>query len=238
MTTPMNHPASCEVLVKIGGSILDDEEATARLVPQLTSLAGRRRFLILTGGGRAAKRIKANQRAQQTPFYGCWKAGVLSLEVNAALLASYSTSFSLVASLADLNESFEAGKIPILGPAGVITSSLHLTPDWNVTTDSMGLYFASMLGAQRYVVVSDVHGIYEGLPADVGETSPIPRLDVDELSKLPSSKMDPAFIDYFRRYALPTIVVNGKYPARVNAAIRGQPTLGTEILSDDARNPA
>jgi len=59
---------------------------------------------------------------------------------------------------------FEAGRIAVLAPAGAILNSLCFVPDWLVTTDSMGLRFANELGAARYVIVSDVHGIYELKP--------------------------------------------------------------------------
>lgn len=220
----------CDVFVKIGGSILDQEASTAALVPHITRLCLNHRILILTGGGQAAKRIKANQRAWHTPFYSCWRAGVLCLEVNANLLASYSTSFTVVTSLTEIESCFEAGKVAVFAPAGALLSSLQLVPDWEATTDSIGLHFASVLGARRYVIVSDVHGIYEKRPDQDTSQSPIARLDVDELEQLPSSKLDPAFSIYFRRYSLPTFVVNGKDPARVSAAICGDPTVGTEIL--------
>lgn len=235
---PRVRTSACDAFVKIGGSILDDEPVAANLVKHLTALADTQRILVLTGGGKAAKRIKANQRASHADFYTCWKGGVRSLDVNAVLLSSYSPRFRIVCGLAELAECFVAGQIGILEPSSVILSSLHLTPDWEVTTDSMGLYFAALVGAPRYIIVSDVEGIYERLPAQDASLRPIERLGVEELERLPSSKLDSAFPDYFRAYSRPTFVVSGKYPTRVSAAIRGAPTVGTEIVCDpEAEGP-
>lgn len=220
---------SCDVFVKLGGSVLDQNSATAALIPSLTELARHHRILILTGGGQAVKRIKANQRSCGTHFYNCWRAGVLFLEVNAHLLASYSTHFTVVASLTDIAACFANGHIGVFAPSGAIVNSLSLVPDWEVTTDSMGLHFASALGAQRYVIISDVDGIYEKRPDQAPWGAPIPHLSVDELERLPSSKLDRAFTEYFRRHTLPTVIVNGCHPDRVSAAIRGEPTVGTRI---------
>lgn len=219
----------CDVFVKIGGSILDHEAATAALVPRIVELANRQRVLILTGGGQAAKRIKAHQRSSGTDFYRCWRAGVLCLEVNAYLLASYSTRFTIVSSLTEIEACFATDNIGVFASFGAIVNSLSLIPDWEATTDSIGLHFAYALGARRYVIVSDVDGIYEKRPGDPAWGTPIPALSVDELERLPSSKVDPAFSAYFRRQALPTIIVNGRHPDRVSAAIRGEPTIGTRI---------
>lgn len=221
--------AFCDVFIKLGGSILDQDTATAALVPRITELARKHRILILTGGGLAAKRIKTNQRSERTDFYRCWRAGVLCLEVNAHLLASYSTHFAIVSSLTEMAVCFASGNIGVFAPLGAIVNSLYLVPDWEATTDSIGLHFASALGAQRYIIVSDVDGIYEKRPGEKPIGVPIPHLSVDDLERLPSSKLDPAFSAYFRRQALPTIIVNGQHPDRVGAAIRGESTLGTRI---------
>src|SRR6202011_817882 len=105
---------------KLGGSILDQDVTTTTLVPHLTELARKHRILILTGGGQAAKRIKANQRSNSTDFYRCWRAGVLCLEVNAHLLASYSTHFAVVSSLTDIAACFANGNIGVFAPSGAI----------------------------------------------------------------------------------------------------------------------
>jgi aspartokinase-like uncharacterized kinase len=230
------HPGLCDVFLKIGGSILDDEAATARLVPHLVAAARERRIMIMAGGGRAAKRIKANQRAFGTDFRKCWKGAVLTLEVNVRLLASYSPSLEVVNSLEDIRETMEAGRIAVLAPVKALKSSLHLIPNWIETTDSIGLYFAHIVGAQRYVVVSDVNGIYRTQPGE-GETYelPIQRLKLDELEQLPSSKLDSAFPMHFRRYPLPTFIVNGKHPERVGAVTCGRPTTCTEIVCNPSR---
>jgi len=223
------HTSGCDVFVKLGGSILDDPASTAELIPHLTTLSGKLRLLILTGGGQAAKRIKANQSAHGRDLYLFWRATALCPEVNAYLLASYSSSFAVVSCAAEIATCFEAGKIAVFIPAGAILNNLCFMPDWLVTTDSMGLYFAHTLGARRYVIVSDVHGIYERKPENGTSLAPIPYLGIDELERLPSSKVDSGFVRYYRRFGVPTIVVNGKHPSRVSAAICGTPTIGTEI---------
>ena len=219
----------CDVFVKLGGSILDHNAETAALVPHITELAHKHRILILTGGGQAAKRIKANQRTSGTDFYTCWRAGVLCLEVNAHLLASYSTHLKVVSSPTEIATCFATGGTGVFAPLGAIVNSLYLVPDWEATTDSIGLHFASALGAQRYVIVSDVDGIYEKRPGEMPWGAPIATLSIDELERLPSSKLDPAFCAYFRRQALSTVIVNGRHPDRVSAAIQGNATIGTRI---------
>jgi 5-(aminomethyl)-3-furanmethanol phosphate kinase len=219
----------CDVFVKIGGSILDNHSATAELVPHIAALSRHRRIVILPGGGRAAKRIKANHATMGGNFYSLWRGSAFSLEINAYLLGSYSTAFSIVTCAAEIASCVEAGQVAVLAPANAILNSLYLMPDWLVTTDSIGLHFAATLEASRYVVVSDVNGIYSERPARECEATPIARLDVDGLERLRESKLDSAFAKYFRRHALPTVIVNGMHPGRVRAAICGDPTIGTEI---------
>lgn len=219
----------CDVFLKVGGSILDRDDLTAELVHHLATLSDEQRILILPGGGQVVKRIKANQRRHGSDFYGCWVPAVLNLDVNAGIIASYSKSVAVASSAEEIAGCFETGKVVVFAAAGAVFNSLHLTPDFQATTDSMGLYFARAFGARRYVIVSDVDGIYSGSPnsGDWGEI--IERLTLEELEHLPSSKLDPSFPEYFRRYAVPTVIVNGKHPNRVSAAIRGDRTISTEI---------
>jgi aspartokinase-like uncharacterized kinase len=225
------HPDICDVFIKVGGSVLDDSAITADLVPCFLELSKEYRLVSMCGGGRVAKRIVENQKKQGSHFLHSWKAGITSLDVHAGLLASYSADFAVACSVFEIANSLANGKMAVLAPAGKIVSDLVMFPDYEVTTDSMGLYFASLLGAHRYVVVSNVDGIYERAPGTERFSSPISRLTPEELEQLPSSKLDPAFPAYFRRYPLPVMVVNGAYPARVMDAVRGRATIGTEIVS-------
>ena len=227
LTTPRD---ICDVFVKIGGSILDDAIHTAQLVPSLIALSKEQRLVALPGGGQVAKRIVANQRNNGSDFQRSWRSGITSLDVHAGLLASYSPSFAVAASVLEITTSLAQGKMAVLAPAAKIVSDLELFPDFDVTTDSMGLYFAAVLGARRYVIVSNVDGIYPRAPDRDAVSRPIACLTPQELEDLPSSKLDRAFPHYFRRYPLPVMIVNGRSPERVSAAIRGRPTLGTEIV--------
>jgi 5-(aminomethyl)-3-furanmethanol phosphate kinase len=220
----------CDVFVKIGGSILDHDASTAALVPNLIEPGRRHRILILTGGGQSAKRIKANQTRNGGDFYRFWRATGLCPEVNAYVLASYSNSFSIVSCAAEISACFAAGNIAVFAPTGAILNSLYFFPNWLVTTDSMGLHFANQSGARRYVIVSDVDGIYHHKPENGACMAPIARLSIAELGRLSSSKLDPGFAGYFRCFPLSTFIVNGNHPDRVGAAICGLPTVGTEIV--------
>jgi 5-(aminomethyl)-3-furanmethanol phosphate kinase len=226
------HEPICDVFLKVGGSILDNAAHTAALAESLSALGSGQRIVILTGGGRIAKRIKANQRERASDFPCSWKAATLALDVNAGLLASHFPRFCVSTSIAHIVAAHESGHLPVFAPADALFSSLWFTPNWIVTTDTMGLYFAHLMGALRYVIVTDVDGVCERAPAPDSSLSPISKMQVGELEKLPSSKLDAAFPAYFRRYPMETMVVNGKYPSRVSAAIFGRRTVGTEITAD------
>lgn len=227
---PASRNARCDVFIKFGGSILNDDRSTAALVSHIAALAKLRRIVILPGGGHAVKRIKATHSQYSGDFHTCWRAAVLCIDVNAGMLAAYSKLFTVVSSVGEISACFASGNIAILAPSQAILNSLKLLPDWQPTTDSMGLYFAGQLQAKRYVIISDVHGIYEAKPASETNQPPLPGVTADELERLVSSKLDPLFPSYFRSYPISTFVVNGRYPERVDLAILGEETIGTKIL--------
>jgi aspartokinase-like uncharacterized kinase len=135
--------------------------------------------------------------------------------------------FEVASTAGEMIRCFDAGKIAVFAPAHMLFGNLHFVPDWRITTDSMAVYFASTLRASRCVIVSNVDGVYEKWP-DSGP--PIRRISVSELERLPSSKLDSAFPSFFRSYPVATMVVNGQHPNRVSAAVRGDETVGTEIV--------
>lgn len=236
-------PSVCDVFIKVGGSIMDDALATTALVPHIVALAEHCRIVVMAGGGRISKRIKANQRAAHTDFLPCWRGATASLDTNAILFASHSPRCVVTQCVAEMSRCLDEGKVAVFAAAEAIFRSLVIKPDFEVTTDSMGLYFAKVLNASRYIIVSNVDGVFEHNPDPETLDMPFLRLSVDELEKLPSSKLDNLFPQWFRTYTLPTFVVNGKYPPRVSAAIQGKATLGTEIVLEngfgaDARRDA
>jgi 5-(aminomethyl)-3-furanmethanol phosphate kinase len=231
-----SRPDVCDVFIKVGGSILDNITDTTNLIPCLVDLSKKYRIVAMTGGGRVAKRIVANQRKHGSDFMRSWKSGITSLDVHAGLLGSHSPQFSVGTYVSAIREILAQGKMAILAPAAKIVSDFVLVPDFEVTTDSMGLYFAALFGAARYVIVSDVDGIYERAPISETIGDPMPFLRLDDMGRLSSSKLDPAFPVYFRRFPMPAIVVNGKHPDRVGNAICGKPTIGTQIVLHHSTN--
>jgi aspartokinase-like uncharacterized kinase len=226
------HQPLCDVLIKVGGSILDNIPDTLALAEALVARSTGPRIVVLPGGGRVAKRIKSNQREREADFLCCWRATTLALDVNAGVLASHSPRFAVCISIGQIKDAQDGGFIPIFAPAQALFSSLWFTPNWIATTDTMGLYFAHVMGAARYVVVTDVDGVCEKAPGSDSHVVPLPRIRVSDLERLPSSKLDAAFPAFFRKYPVDTVVINGKHPSRVSAAILGRRTFGTEIVHD------
>jgi aspartokinase-like uncharacterized kinase len=176
------------------------------------------------------KRIKANQRGAECELLPAWRAATLALDVNAGLLASHSPNFELSSCVAHIAAALDSGKIPIFAPATALFGSLWFQPNWTVTTDTMGLHFAHLLGARRYVIVTDVDGVFESEPRPDVNARLMARISVGKLEKLSSSKLDAAFPAYFRRHPISTTIVNGKHPDRVCDAVWGRRVVGTQVM--------
>jgi 5-(aminomethyl)-3-furanmethanol phosphate kinase len=219
---PFDAPLS---MVKIGGSILDDVDASRMLVRELEDTCPP--AVILTGGGQAAKRIKMAQQQHGLDFMSAWRAGVLTLDLNATFLSGFSKRLQLVRNFAEADDCLRLDRLPVLAPFDMITRSGLFEASWEVSTDSYGLQLAHMLHAVRYVVVTNVDGILEGFHDKQGTL--VESIDAQHLLNLESSKLDARFVGYANQIPIPTMIVNGTCPSRVLAAIEGTRTRGTLI---------
>jgi aspartokinase-like uncharacterized kinase len=148
-----------DVFVKIGGSVLDDLIATKSLMDALLAVADNVAVVALPGGGAAAKRMKQAQRDLQLRFETCWLTGFKIVDTNALFLSSFSSKLHYAASMQAVRP--QAGRLTILSPYEFARSDPTFERSWDITTDSMGCYFAHTLGATRYVIVTNVDGIFD-----------------------------------------------------------------------------
>ena len=110
-------------------------------------------------------------------------------------------------SISDLN------KIPIMICSDILKENEPFEHSWNVTSDSIASYIASLLNA-KLLIATNVNGIYTKDPSLSGAEL-IREIDVNKLLTFDESSIDLMLPTLLIEYGLDCYVVNGEYPQRV-----------------------
>ena len=107
----------------------------------------------------------------------------------------------------------DSNKIPIMICSGILKENEPFKHSWDVTSDSIAAYIASLLNA-KLLIATNVNGIYTKDPSLSGAEL-ISEIDVNELLTFDESSVDLMLPTLLIEYGLDSYVVNGKYPERV-----------------------
>ena len=219
------------VVVKLSGKLIEEHGVLSRLVQVLSGLLSEYRLVVVTGGGRLARRY-AGFLAER----GVAKAlqdvvGIEASRLNARLVALALGSVAPIPrSYWELLEQIAYGVNPVvLG---------GLQPGQSTTT--VAALAAEAVGAERLVIATVVDGIYDRDPSRHPDARLIPRLALHEALRVIESSvepgryemLDPYAASILRRSRIPVYVVNGRHPERVEAAVRGLETIGTLVVPE------
>lgn len=138
-------------IVKIGGSLAHD----LRLVRWLAMLAelGGGRVTIVPGGGVFADTVRASQRHWHFPDLPAHNMAVLAMAQTAHLLHALEPRLMLAADEAGIRRALHAGQPALWLPLMLLRDAPDLLTNWEVTSDSLALWLARLLNAERLVVV-------------------------------------------------------------------------------------
>lgn len=110
-----------------------------------------------------------------------------------------------------------SNKIPIMICSEILKENEPFEHSWNVTSDSIAAYIASLLDA-KLLIATNVNGIYTKDPSLSGAEL-IKEIDVNELLSFDESSIDLMLPTLLIEYGLDCYVVNGEYPQRVLSII-------------------
>jgi aspartokinase-like uncharacterized kinase len=149
-------PVAIDLVVKVGGSLLELEGALLRLCAVLG--ATRERVLVVPGGGRFADAVRACDHAHGLdPTAAHWMA-VLAMDQYAHLLASLVPGAALISHPREIAPTLASGRTPVLAPYQWLREADPLPHSWSVTSDSIAAWITGVLGAPRLVLVKPVSG--------------------------------------------------------------------------------
>lgn len=151
-------PAAPLAVVKIGGGLLKGTAALDRVGAALARAATRRPLVVLPGGGPFADQVRRFEAEHGlSPDAAHWMA-ILGMDQYAFALADHTPGARVVEDSAGIQAAIAGGAVPVLAPSRWLRAADELPHSWDVTSDSLAAYLATLLGAELLVLVKPVAG--------------------------------------------------------------------------------
>jgi 5-(aminomethyl)-3-furanmethanol phosphate kinase len=142
-----------ELVVKLGGSLLQHVEELDRVLAVLADVGRARRLLIVPGGGPFADAVRAvDARVRLSDDAAHWMA-ILAMDQHAHLIAQRLVDSALVTSGTEIADAQSSARIPVLAPYRWLREADPLPHSWDVTSDSIAAWCAHAVGASQLVLV-------------------------------------------------------------------------------------
>lgn len=230
-----------KIVIKVGGhvfaSAIDPEgiKAYSKLLRKLRS-EGHKIVVVMGGGGEARKYIQAAKELGGSDFT-CDLLGIEVSRLNARLLIASLGEDAYPEpprTIEDLRKAVEGGKIVVMG---------GLQP--GQSTNAVGILAAEAMGADLFINATDVDGVYTSDPKKDPKAKKLDVVKTDELLVLTSrgkleaggyALFDPVAIRIVERSGIPTRIIDGRKPANIERAVRGE-AVGTLVEPDGGNRP-
>ena len=138
-------------VVKLGGSLARD----AQLRPWLTMLAefGGGRVAIVAGGAAFANTVREAQSHWQFNDLAAHNMAVLAMGQTALMLQALEPRLMLATQDEQIRRALHAGRVAVWLPLTALRDAPDTLTSWEVTSDSLALWLAKRLHAERLVIV-------------------------------------------------------------------------------------
>ena len=219
------------VVISIGGSVILSKEADISFLEKLANLlkklSKQYKIFIIVGGGKIARTYTKLGRELKFDEKILDEIGIDITRVNAKLLTNIiKISSEEIPSTTDKAKNIDK---PIVIMGG--TTSGH-------STDMVGAELAEKVKADRFIIATNVDGIYDKDPNKYSDAKQLKEVSIEQLIREHGTDwskagknvvVDGPALKIIQRVKITTFVVNGKRLDQLEKAINNQSFDGTEI---------
>jgi aspartokinase-like uncharacterized kinase len=218
-----------EAVVKVGGSLAKDTAILERLCQELSRLAETYKVVVVPGGSEFADTTRKLDKEFNLSNTVGHKIAILAMDQYGLLLSDIAPNSIISYSLEEIKQSTKR-ILPILLPSAHMFREDPLEHSWDVTSDSISAYIASLLHAEKLVLVTDVDGIFSDDPKKNRNAKFIEELTARSLWTWNTrTSVDKTLPKLLLQSRLDCYVVNGRYPERTKLILENEKTICTHI---------
>jgi len=221
------------IVLALGGSLIDlegDPGFLKNLTKLFQTVSKEHRLFIVVGGGKTARKYIKIGRQLGVDEKGLDEIGILVTRLNALLIASIMDETntdipSTTSEAADMDK-----RIVVMGG----TTPGH-------STDMVAAELTSKVSAERFVIATDVDGIYDKDPKRYRDAKMFTEITVGKLTEMcgcdwekagEHTVIDGPALKIMSRLSCDIFVVNGRNLRNLENALQGKTFIGTKIKKD------
>jgi len=227
----MHYPSVFDLaVIKVGGSLAQNPEKLRTLCEKIGALSMSHRLVVVPGGGEFADTVRQLDDRFLLSGRASHCMAVLAMDQYGLLLNDLTANSVVVQGLRETQTALAQGKLPIFLPSQLLFAEDPLENSWEITSDSIALYLATKLEAQRLLLVTDVDGIYTQDPKRYPDAELIKKLTPHNLVELSMrTSVDQMLPKLLLKQPMDCFVINGLFPQRTIDVLAGQPAVYTLI---------
>jgi len=138
------------IVVKLGGSVVRSAELTGWLD---AIAATPRPIVVVPGGGALADEVRACQTQLGFGDASAHRMALLAMDQLAWAVAGLRQGFAVGATEAELRAALGRGSVAVWAPYALIAERTDIEESWRLTSDSLVLWLAGRIGAERCYLI-------------------------------------------------------------------------------------
>lgn len=218
-----------EAVIKVGGSLAEHPADLRKLCQMLGTIARTHRVLVVPGGGKFADTVREIDKAYNLSSTIAHKMAILAMDQFGLFLSHITPNSHVSYSIKEMGKSV-TGMLPIFLPSRFVFRKDPLEHSWDVTSDTIAAYIASVLHAKKLIVATDVDGIFTGDPKKDPNATLIKEMSAKKLLGWNNTtSVDTTLPKILLKTKLDCYVVNGRYPKRIKAILENEKPISTNI---------
>lgn len=220
-----------DLVIKFGGSLLEDQEGLVKAISALDELlAQKKRILVIPGGGPTDNTIESLDKRHPFHVNTHHRACARAQDQTGLMISDpvFSTSLEAVETLEEMMDSLSNGKVAVLLPSKTIFTMNPFEKTWDITSDAMAAWYAWVVDAQQLIILTNVDGVHSD-PTQMNDSNLIEEIYASDLEEMGHTAVDKCTPLFLKSKSINCWIINGAYPDRIVGAATGQVVKGTYV---------
>jgi aspartokinase-like uncharacterized kinase len=145
-------------VVKVGGSLAARPDDLLRVGGAIAKAASKHALVVVPGGGPFAEQVRAFDKTHGLSADSAHWMAIMGMDQFAFALSDVIAGSQIVEDRMAMQTAHAAGRVPVLAPSRWLRATDELPHSWDVTSDSLAAYLATLLGADQLVLLKPIAG--------------------------------------------------------------------------------